>query len=85
LLYDTVTGKRRTFYIVRDPLVYKCEIIMREWKTLNSYAWGRGNPLPGRGKDCVGIQEAKYEESWPNTASAWASWRRFDIPVDRYD
>ncbi len=30
-------------------------------------------------------QEAKYEESWPNTASAWASWRRFDIPVDRYD
>jgi hypothetical protein len=30
-------------------------------------------------------QEAKYEESWPNTTSAWASWRRFDIPVDRYD
>jgi hypothetical protein len=23
-------------------------------------------------------------ESWPNTTSAWASWRRFDITVDRY-
>ncbi len=30
-------------------------------------------------------QEAKYVESWPNTTSAWASWSRFDIPVDRYD
>jgi hypothetical protein len=30
-------------------------------------------------------QEAKYVESWPNTPSAWAGWRRFDIPVDRYD
>jgi hypothetical protein len=29
--------------------------------------------------------EAKYVESWPNTTSARASWRRFDIPVDRYD
>jgi hypothetical protein len=29
-------------------------------------------------------QEAKYVERWPNTASAWAGWSRFDIPVDRY-
>ncbi len=29
-------------------------------------------------------QEAKYVESQPNTTSAWASWSRFDIPVDRY-
>jgi hypothetical protein len=29
-------------------------------------------------------QEAKYVEHWPNTTSAWASWSRFDIPVDRY-
>jgi hypothetical protein len=29
-------------------------------------------------------QEAKYVESWPNTTSAWAGWRRFDFPVDRY-
>jgi hypothetical protein len=33
----------------------------------------------------VQTQEAKYIESWPNTTSAWASWSRFDIPVDRYD
>jgi hypothetical protein len=32
-----------------------------------------------------GHQEAKYVERWPNTASAWAGWSRFDIPVDRYD
>jgi hypothetical protein len=32
----------------------------------------------------VSFQEAKYIESWPNTASAWAGWSRFDIPVDRY-
>ena len=31
-----------------------------------------------------GCQEAKYVESWPNTTFAWAGWRRFDIPVDRY-
>jgi hypothetical protein len=24
-------------------------------------------------------------ELWPNTISAWAGWRRFDISVDRYD
>jgi hypothetical protein len=30
-------------------------------------------------------QETTYVESWPNTTSAWAGWRRFDIPVDRYD
>ncbi len=24
-------------------------------------------------------------ECWPNTTSAWARWRIFDIPVDRYD
>ncbi len=29
-------------------------------------------------------QEAKYVERWPNTTSSWASWSRFDIPVDRY-
>jgi hypothetical protein len=29
-------------------------------------------------------KEAKYVESWPNTISAWAGLRRFDIPVDRY-
>jgi hypothetical protein len=29
-------------------------------------------------------QEAKYVERWPNTASAWAGWSRFDSPVDRY-
>ncbi len=34
---------------------------------------------------CVTSQEAKYVESWPNTTSAWASWSRFDIPVNRYD
>ena len=28
---------------------------------------------------------AKYMENWPNTTSAWAGWRRFDIPVDRSD
>jgi hypothetical protein len=33
----------------------------------------------------VPIQEAKYVESWPNTTSAWAGWRGFDIPVDRAD
>jgi hypothetical protein len=32
----------------------------------------------------VQSQEAKYVESWPNTTSAWAGWRRFDIPLDRY-
>ncbi len=32
----------------------------------------------------VPAQEAKYVESFPNTNSAWAGWRRFDIPVDRY-
>ncbi len=30
-------------------------------------------------------QEAKYVESWPSTTSAWAGWRRFDIPLDRSD
>jgi hypothetical protein len=25
-----------------------------------------------------------YVEYWPNTTSAWASWRRFDIPVDGF-
>jgi hypothetical protein len=30
-------------------------------------------------------QEAQYVESWPNTTSAWAGWRGFDTPVDRYD
>jgi hypothetical protein len=30
-------------------------------------------------------QESKYIESWPNTTSVWAGWRRFDIPVDRSD
>jgi hypothetical protein len=29
-------------------------------------------------------QKAKYIESWPNTTSAWAGRRGFDIPVDRY-
>ncbi len=29
-------------------------------------------------------QEAKYVENWPNMTSAWAGWRRFDIPMDRY-
>jgi hypothetical protein len=29
-------------------------------------------------------KETKYLESWPNTTFAWAGWRRFDIPVDRY-
>jgi hypothetical protein len=29
-------------------------------------------------------QEAKYIERWPNTTSACAGWRRFDIPVDMY-
>jgi hypothetical protein len=24
-------------------------------------------------------------ECWPNTTAAWAGWRRFDIPLDRYD
>jgi hypothetical protein len=33
----------------------------------------------------VPIQEAKYVESWPNTTSAWAGWRGFEIPVDRSD
>jgi hypothetical protein len=33
----------------------------------------------------VSPQEAEYVERWPNTASAWAGWSRFDIPVDRYD
>jgi hypothetical protein len=32
----------------------------------------------------VGCQEAKYIESWPNTTSAWAGWKRIDIPVDWY-
>jgi hypothetical protein len=31
------------------------------------------------------IREAKYVENWPNSASAWAGWRRFDIPVDKSD
>ncbi len=30
------------------------------------------------------LQEAKYVERWPNTASAWAGLSRFDISVDRY-
>ncbi len=29
-------------------------------------------------------QEVKYVERWPSTTSAWVSWSRFDIPVDRY-
>jgi hypothetical protein len=29
-------------------------------------------------------QKAKYIEYWPNTTSAWAGWRGFDIPVDGY-
>jgi hypothetical protein len=33
----------------------------------------------------VSTQEDKYIESWPNTSSAWAGWRSFDIPVDRSD
>jgi hypothetical protein len=33
----------------------------------------------------VYTQDAKYLESWPNTTSAWADWRRFNIPVDRSD
>jgi hypothetical protein len=37
----------------------------------------------GRGEAGI-TQEAKYVERWPNTTSAWASWSRFDIPVDRY-
>jgi hypothetical protein len=32
----------------------------------------------------VWTQEAKYIECWPNTTSAWACWRRFDIPKERY-
>jgi hypothetical protein len=32
----------------------------------------------------VYTQEARYVERWPNTTSAWVSWSRFDIPVDRY-
>jgi hypothetical protein len=32
--------------------------------------------------DVVYCQEAKYIECWPNTTSAWAGWRRFNIPVD---
>ncbi len=31
----------------------------------------------------VGTQEAKYKESWPNTTSAWAGWRRLYTPMDR--
>jgi hypothetical protein len=30
-------------------------------------------------------QEAKYVESWPSMTSAWASFSRFDIPMDRSD
>ncbi len=41
-------------------------------------------PLPPSPPPTVFIQEAKYVESWPNTTSVWASWSRFDIPVDRY-
>jgi hypothetical protein len=35
----------------------------------------------------VGIviyQEAEYIECWPNTTSAWASWKGFDIPVAKH-
>ncbi len=32
----------------------------------------------------IKTQEAKYVERWPNTTSAWAGLRRFDIPVNRY-
>jgi hypothetical protein len=28
-------------------------------------------------------QGAKYVEGWPSTTSAWAGWRKFDIPVNR--
>ncbi len=38
----------------------------------------------GNRKDMM-PQETKYTESWPNTTSAWAGWRRFDIPVDGSD
>jgi hypothetical protein len=42
--------------------------------------------LPPQGKDGeVLTQEAIYVESWPSTTSAWSGWRRFDIPMDRYD
>jgi hypothetical protein len=34
---------------------------------------------------CVLFQEAKYVECWPNTTSASAGWRRFNIPVDKSD
>jgi hypothetical protein len=33
---------------------------------------------------CMYTQEAKYVESWPRTTSAWASWSRFDIPINWY-
>jgi hypothetical protein len=37
-----------------------------------------------RGGGEVGFpKRTKYVENWPSTTSAWAGWRRFDIPVDR--
>jgi hypothetical protein len=29
--------------------------------------------------------DANYTASWPNTTSAWAGWRKFNIPVDGSD
>jgi hypothetical protein len=34
-------------------------------------------------KNAGATKEAKYIEIWPHTTSAWAGWRRFDIPVDK--
>jgi hypothetical protein len=45
------------------------------WRNKNRLYFGCRTSIP---------QEAKYVESWRNTASAWAGWSRFDIPVDRY-
>ncbi len=66
--------------------VYKCIklffSVMHVFCMLHSAVANVQNAIfcPQSEESTVVPQDAK---SWPNMTSAWAGWRRFDIPVDR--